>query len=374
MIEQNSTDPVEILRALAACPAAPLHEAYVAARIVAFCQEFGLPYEIDVYGSLLVRLPTGAPQNPTVVFSAHMDHPALEVISESPLTGRLLGSVRPECFDHHVPVRFFDQGREIAGAIIGRYTEDAGTALQLEADGAVTAGAFGVFDVGPFREDGDLLHLAAADDLAGCASILSALARCASRGVEANAIGLFTRCEETGIAGATLVAREGILPTDAIVVSLEASRELPGAVMGDGPVIRVGDRVMTFHPEGEALLRRASDRLLRQQPAATVQRQLMYGGICEATAYLAAGYKATGIAFPLGNYHNVTEDLRIAAEYIHRRDLETGTDLLVTAIEMSVEEPEPEPIVLRMRHRADEVEERLRRTAGAWRDCRLPPP
>jgi putative aminopeptidase FrvX len=334
---------------------------------VALCQEFGLPWEADPFGNLYVRLPKRHREGSTVVFSAHMDHPGIEVVGTDPPTGQLLGGVRRECFEHEVPIRLFDARKEVAGVVVGSFADASGTRLRLVTDQPVGVGAFGVFDVGSFREDGDLLHLRAADDLAGCAAILYALARCAADGVSSNAIGLFTRCEETGLVGATLAARGGWLPANAIVVSLEASRELPGAEMGGGPVIRVGDRAMTFHPDAEAVLRRAGDRLVRQQPSATVQRQLMSGGVCEATAFLVAGYATTGIALPLGNYHNMTPDLRIGAEYIHRHDLVTGAALIVAAIEETNVEPSPEQVAVRLQHQADAIQERLRKSAGDWR-------
>jgi endoglucanase len=39
-------------------------------------------------------------------------------------------------------------------------------------------------------------------------------------------------------------------------------------------------------------------------PGFRYQRKLMDGGACEATAFCASGYRASGLAVPLGNYHN----------------------------------------------------------------------
>jgi endoglucanase len=38
------------------------------------------------------------------------------------------------------------------------------------------------------------------------------------------------------------------------------------------------------------------------------QRRLMDGGACEATAFCAAGYRASGLAVPLGGYHNAADE------------------------------------------------------------------
>ena len=62
-----------------------------------------------------------------------------------------------------------------------------------------------------------------------------------------------------------------------------------------------------------------------------VQRQLMSGGRCEANIAVMLGYRATGLAFPLGNYHNVAADHRIEPEYIHEHDFLTGVALLCEA-------------------------------------------
>jgi putative aminopeptidase FrvX len=382
-----AADPVAVLARLAAPPSAPFHEQRVAREIVALCAAAGLPWEADRYGNLLVwhrgaataGAATAGGRRP-IAFGAHTDHPGLEVVQTAPLLGRLLGGVPRHAFDRPVPVRFVhgEHGpEETPGRITGqREGADGRVELLLEAGGPVPAGSFGVFDVGPFREAGGLLHLPAADDLAGCAAILSALVRCARMGLPADVCGVFTRCEEVGLVGATLVARQGLLPPQTLVVSLEASRELPGAVIGGGPVIRVGDATMAFHPDVEAVLRRARARLLEEDAAQEsgqgeararpVQRQLMSGGTCEAVAYALAGYAAGGVAFPLGNYHNVGPDGVIAAEYIHRRDLETGTDLLVAAAGCVAEGERAEPAAARLAQRADAAASRLEASAGGW--------
>ena len=62
-----------------------------------------------------------------------------------------------------------------------------------------------------------------------------------------------------------------------------------------------------------------------------MQRQLMSGGVCEASAFALYGYRTTGIAFPLGNYHNGAAEDKIEAEYIHQDDFLGGIELIVAA-------------------------------------------
>ncbi|HEU5316443.1 MAG TPA: M20/M25/M40 family metallo-hydrolase [Chloroflexota bacterium] len=360
---------VDILSALSACPTAPLHEEYVARRILALCREFGLAVTSDAYGNLYVRPPrrSSSAGGVPLALVAHMDHPALEVVSTDPPVGRLLGGVNAKCFERPIPVRLIGRDRETRGRIVSRREEEDGVMLALEVDSPIPPGAFGVFDVEAFREDGETLHGPAMDDLAGCAAILAALSDCAARGMDGDVVGVFTRAEEVGLTGATLVAREGLLPKSTLVVSLEASRALPGAEQGGGPVIRVGDRTAAFHPEGEALLRRAAAQLAERTPAVPVQRQLMAGGTCEATAFATFGYVATGVALPLGNYHNVSPEMRIEAEYIHRQDLLGAVELLVATVDAAGSEAGPDPVRTRLTTRADAMAARLRESREGWR-------
>jgi putative aminopeptidase FrvX len=175
--------------------------------------------------------------------------------------------------------------------------------------------------------------------------------------------------EEIGLVGATLVAQAGLLPRDAIVVSLECSRALPGAEIGKGPVIRVGDARQSFDPRGEALLLAARDELRRRAagsegPEVAVQRQLMSGGSCEASAFQAYGYITTGLVLPLGNYHNAGADGHSAPEVIHLLDLLGEVDLLLAAL-AETSRPAPE-----RRERFDAlaggVSPRLLTTAAGW--------
>ena len=114
------------------------------------------------------------------------------------------------------------------------------------------------------------------------------------------------------------------------------------------------------------MLRCARARLLATDPEVRIQRQLMSGGTCEAVSYALAGYVTTGVAFPLGNYHNAGPDGIIAPEYIHRRDLETGAALLFAAAESAGDGAMPEPVAERLNGRADVAAGRLERTALRW--------
>ncbi len=354
-------DRLRTLAEIAEIPTAALHEEGVAAYVRRRLGALGLPVRRDRFGNLHTHYSRngsgGGSGDGTdiahLALVAHMDHPAFEVASVDGqgVTAALLGGIPGPCFRKRVPVRIFPSAdgaaaggparrREVAGAVVGY--EDSPTTrritLKLEvADGAagqIAPGDFGVFDLPSFRQEGDLVHLRAADDLVGCAAILLTLEEASRRGLTGSVYGVFTRAEEIGLVGATLLAEAGELPRNAIVVSLETSKELPGAEMGQGPVIRVGDRTRSFDPEAEAVLLAARTRLQAADRKALVQRQLMSGGTCEATAFGLHGYRATGVAIPLGNYHNVGPDQTIEAEYVDARDFSTEVDLLVAAAEV----------------------------------------
>ena len=119
-------------------------------------------------------------------------------------------------------------------------------------------------------------------------------------------------------------------------MSIESSAVIPGVSQGAGPVIRTGDAAYTFDAEAEQVLTAASERLAGRDQGFGVQRQLMSGGVCEATAFAVNGYRVTGIAFPLGNYHNATThigdvDGGVDAEYIELSDFLGGVDLIAEA-------------------------------------------
>ena len=341
---------LDFLARLGARPAVAFHENAVAAAVRDILAEIAVPWRTDHFGNIIARLPgagagadADADRLPPIAFMAHMDHPGFEVTGRDGdyLVARALGGVPAGAFAPGVPLQIIlPDGRRIAAATAGPQdaTDDESTPprqvlLQLPNPPAdpVPIPSPAVFDLPDFHADGDHLVMRAADDLAGCGSILAALAALRDAPPPGAVYGVFTRAEEVGLVGARLLAEAGALPPDTLVVSLESSRTLPGAEIGKGPVIRVGDAGSTFSYDAEAALIRARETLAARQPDFPCQRQLMSGGVCEASAFLAWGYRATGLAFPLGNYHNGAPDGSIAAEYIHRNDYINGAALIAEA-------------------------------------------
>jgi len=169
----------------------------------------------------------------------------------------------------------------------------------------------------------------------GCAEIICVLRELEERGAAGHCVGLFTRAEEVGFVGAIQLARSGILPRSLTILSLETSTPRGSAEMGKGPIVRVGDRLSIFDGPATARLLRAAAR-----EKIPVQRCLLDGGACEATAYQLYGYTCAAASLALGNYHNITPEGAIAAEFVASSDF-FGMVRLCLAVVTGSEEEDP---------------------------------
>ncbi len=360
---------LDILARLGAQPATAFHEAGVAQAVKAVLGDLGVAFRADDYGNILARVPGQRPDVPPMALVAHMDHPGFEAVARQGdgLVAHALGGVPLASFSPGVGLRvILPNGQQLAAVTVGQHGPEADrqVLVRLETPDHVPLPCPMVFDLVDFQLDGQLIRMRALDDLAGCGSILVALAALTRERPPGDVYGVFTRAEEVGLVGARLLAEAGALPKETLVVSLEASRALPGAEMGGGPVIRVGDAASTFNADAEAALLRARETLQEKQPGFKVQRQLMSGGTCEASAFGLYGYRATGIAYPLGNYHNSAPESRIEAEFIHLEDFLGGIELM-TAAARCVPERESVGVRRRLRQMPEEYRQRLRNSAGA---------
>ena len=371
--------PLAILQELGNQPATSYFEANVARVVERILDGAGIVHETDEYGNIIARVtrpspPGGAAPRP-IALVAHMDHPGFEVIAVdgARLTTRMLGGLPRTVYDQAVGVIVHSSnGGVLHGSTTGRDSNPDDRTVMVGIDELVDVSlpAYVVFDLPGFELRGDEIHMRACDDLAGCASTLAALEITARGDEPVDAYGVFTRAEEDGLIGARLLAASARLPAETVVVSVESSRTLPGAEQGNGPVIRVGDAASTFSQSAEEHLQTARQQLLRRDPPIAVQRQLMSGGVCEATAFIANGYASTGVAFPLGHYHNGLGEDAISAETIRVGDFLGGVELLLEAVHAaSAAGPESAaalpPIHQRLRSAPDAEGQRLRESLRA---------
>ena len=322
----------------------------------------------DEHGNLFVHYRNRTGGAPPICLTAHTDHPgfvALKMLDERTLLAAFRGWVEPQYF-HDERVRFWSDGRWIKGrvhkivksapivGIIGRTGRPEEVEIRVKEP--VAPNSPGMWNLPDPKERDGRVYARGCDDIAGCAALLAMFQRLAEKNAAADVYGLFTRAEEVGFVGAIGAARSGTIPRDTPVIAIETSKEIPGVKMGDGPVLRVGDRTSVFTPSVTAFVDRVAKELVsrtappaekpaksgkKAQKAAKAkrpskkalaaqfryQRKLMDGGTCESTAYMVYGYPTTGICVALGNYHNMNAKRgRIASEYISLSDWERMVD------------------------------------------------
>jgi putative aminopeptidase FrvX len=266
-----------VVEALAHRPTAPFREDAVRAEIerqLGRCPH--VKFERDRFGNVIAHYRRGRRPKTGWAFAAHMDHPGW--------------------------VRRKNGEMKFLGSVPERYRQDPKTK---------SFGDFEMWDLPPFRVRDRQIHSRACDDLLGCAEIICVFRVLEEMDASAHCAGLFTRAEEVGFVGAIQLARAQILPAGVTILSLETSTPRGTAEIGKGPIVRVGDKLSIFDDP-------ATSRLLGAAEAEgiPVQRCLLDGGSCEATAYQLYGYRCAAASLALGNYHNVTPEGEIAPEFV----------------------------------------------------------
>lgn len=285
---------LSLLRKIQSCPTAPFHEYHVRNEILGQLKPLKhVSVKEDAYGNVIATYRKGkSTQKTRLAFGAHMDHPGWVKAPGKEGEAVFLGGVPKDRLDK-CPIEWFDD--------------------------------FGMWLLSPFHVEDGIIHSRVCDDLVGCAAIVALMIEMERVGIETTIYGIFTRAEEVGFVGAVELAKRWPLPKSTVFVSLETSAPRGGAVMGEGPVIRVGDRMSIFHDGVTAeLLDAAEDAKI------SVQRHLLDGGACEATAMQLYGVPSAGISVLLGNYHNCTPEGGIAEEFVSMRDVR-GLVKLITS-------------------------------------------
>lgn len=346
----NSSDK-KFLFELLSRPTAPFKEQHVATLAQAFLDKYNIPFFSDPVGNIVIGVKSKSQYKqllrktePARLFMAHMDHPGFH-------GSRWLNNRRLQVKWHGgTPVK------HVAGASVyladdnGVFAEGKLSRIKLVKGKWAMASAevvlpsapdkqpaarsvFGAFRFRkPVWQQGKRIYTNAADDLGGVFTILQMAKRLRKQAVPF--IGLLTRGEEVGFVGAISHFELGWLNNykcKPVIVSLEASRTLAGAVIGKGPVVRLGDRRTVFNADALKVLSDVAERILPGRH----QKRIMDGGSCEATAATVYGLTTIGITLPLGNYHNQGleggPDCRgkagPAPEFIHIDDLDAELKL-----------------------------------------------
>ena len=319
----------DLLTRILSQPTAPFREFHVQAVLEKDLKEAKVPSFRDRAGNIVVGAASAVDykkklrarsKNPLLVFIAHTDHPGFhgaEWLSGTDLRFDWFGG-SPTALHVGAKVWLADENGHLGhGEVASAQMHESGKFLAggvVRCEPGLVGRArsakkiFGGFGFrAPIWEEGDLIYTHAADDLVGCYAIVStAIELWSSPRLKARRqdfIGLLTRGEEVGFIGALAHLELGFLSKAKrriVAVSLETSRTLPGAEIGKGPVVRLGDRFTTFDPSATRVFAELAQKVL----PGTHQRRIMDGGTCEATAVTAYGLPAIGISVPLGNYHN----------------------------------------------------------------------
>lgn len=326
----NRNRALKILDEALSLPTAPFAEHDVTAFVRAFIGgRTGLTLGEDAVGNVLVHYRRGRQRRSRpLCFTAHMDHPGFvadRMVSSRRLRAIWYGGVSPE----YVPgarVRFHSDGRWVLGKVLSTVTGKSGTRLVVKSavfdvPKAVAQGSPGMWDFPDPVTRNNRVYARACDDLSGLAAMLACIDDLAKRGAAGEAYFLFTRAEEVGFVGAMAACKLKTIPKRCAVVTVENSSELPHARMGNGPILRVGDRATTFTSPLTAFCAAVASDLSARNKRFRYQRRLMDGGTCESSAFCELGYEGTGLCLALGNYHNMnTRTKKLGPEYINLDD------------------------------------------------------
>jgi len=331
--------PLEILKILSKAPAVAFHETLVSDLIKEILNDSRILFDEDDFGNIIAKINGSDPSSSPIAFVAHMDHPGFEVnfVSEEKITATPLGGVPYSTFVKGADCFILNEKFEKVSCVLKPNDDIAIREVQVLGIDNLKVNTPIFFNIEDFSMDEEFIHMRALDDLAGCAAIIAALENVIKDSSINTVYGIFTRAEEVGLIGARLLAKAKVLPLNSFIVSVETSSVIPGVIQNEGPVIRTGDASYTFDSEAEQVLLSTRDILKKEDPDFKCQRNLMSAGSCEASAFMANGYRATGVAFPLGNWHNATTEIkdpdsRIGSENIGIFDFLNGVKLIERAM------------------------------------------
>lgn len=352
---------------LTAMPTAAGHET----RIIQWVKDWvnarpTLKLKSDKAGNLIITQKRKSKDKP-IFITAHMDHPAFvlrKVLSDREVQLEFRGGVQDPYFNN-AGIDIFNNHDKSHRATITNLNSKAKPFKVVQARLDKTSDELSPGDIGRWVYQGyeqepkvrsGILYAPACDDVAAVVAALSTLDILRSRKTTANVSVLLTRAEEIGFIGAIAACKLNSVPKTARLICLENSRSFAESPIGDGPIIRVGDKASVFSP---SLTNRISAIMANHQKrhrSFKYQRKLMPGGTCEATTFSSYGYESTCLCLPLGNYHNMvdidgvaakTRIAKVGPEYISINDYHGLIEMLVISC-AQLDSPKVPTIKVRM--------------------------
>lgn len=322
-----------LLRQCLDLPTAPFREEHVLDFVRERCGPLkSVSLSEDRCGNLIAHYRRGPRVRRSAFFAAHTDHPGFvvrELNGDGTFSADFRGGVAQAFFDG-AKARFFVNGKQHRAAIKVEAEEKVKrgskvyirpTSVRFKSKHEIPVGAIGMWDLPDAAERNANVRARACDDIAGVAALLALLENAEKKRLRADFRCMFSRAEEVGFVGAVGAIKAKSIPKDAFVIVVETSSELAHVRIGDGPVIRVGDKATVFNPDVTAYCERVAQERAKKKRSFQFQRKLMDGGTCEATAFNAMGYDATCICLVLGNYHNMNRKTgKIDSEYVSISD------------------------------------------------------
>jgi endoglucanase len=347
---------LDLLKKILTQPSAPFRERHVIELVSNVLQANKVPYFSDPVGNIVIgcsskkeyqALMREKTNEPLRVYIAHMDHPGfhgtgwtddgvLEIQwhGGSP-TEHIVGSrvwlASHSDYEGYGEFRSFELHSSGRAVGTGKIKVDPRLCTRFPSAKKLYGG-FAFRE--PCWQEGNVIYTKAADDLVGSFSILSlALKHFSGKGSRKKSsppfLGLLTRAEEVGFIGAIGHFELGWITAakrPVLCISLETSRTFPGADIGKGPVVRLGDKYTVFHAESLRVFTELAAKVLPGKH----QRRVMDGGTCEATVSVIYGVPCVGISIPLGNYHNQSFEggsdsrgpMGPAPEFVHLDDVQ----------------------------------------------------
>ncbi len=323
-----------LLKKLVSIPTAPFQETNVIEFIKEWATSHKLRWEQDKAGNIFLLYKKGPASNKPWLFQAHMDHPGFVALKQKgkTLEADFRGGVTKSYFKGS-RVCFFDNDKKLKGtvrsAVRDKKTGFLKCKIAMNKADIVPKNTIGCWDMPEYKRTGNRVRGRACDDLAGVAIILSTIEELIKNKARAHVIAMFTRAEEVGFVGAIDSCLKGSLPKHSLIVGMETSKIGGGVNLGDGAVVRVGDRGRTFDPALTMCLTVIAEKMAAQDKKFKHTRALMQGGMTETSGFMMYDKQASALSLPLNNFHNMGPKNKIAPELVDIRDYENLVKLMV---------------------------------------------